>query len=78
MPASTYKVAELVGTSDSSWEDSGRNAVQAAGKPPICSRSITAVFHPERAIFPASGPPPWPVPITIASYVSGFVMVSCL
>ncbi len=32
MPASIYKVVELVGTSDSSWEDSGRNAVQAAGK----------------------------------------------
>ena len=32
MPDSIYKVVELVGTSDSSWEQAARNAVEAAGK----------------------------------------------
>ncbi len=32
MPDSIYKIVELVGTSDSSWEEAGRNAVEAAGK----------------------------------------------
>jgi flavin-binding protein dodecin len=32
MPGSVYKVIELVGTSDSSWEDAAKTAVAAAGK----------------------------------------------
>jgi len=32
MPDSVYKVVELVGTSDSSWEQAAKNAVEAAGK----------------------------------------------
>ena len=32
MPDSIYKVIELVGTSDVSWEQAARNAVEAAGK----------------------------------------------
>ncbi len=32
MPDSIYKVVELVGTSDSSWEEAAKNAVEAAGK----------------------------------------------
>ena len=32
MPDSIYKVVELVGTSDNSWEQAARNAVAAAGK----------------------------------------------
>lgn len=32
MPDSIYKVVELVGTSDSSWEAAAKNAVEAAGK----------------------------------------------
>ncbi len=32
MPDSLYKVVELVGTSDSSWEQAAKNAVEAAGK----------------------------------------------
>ena len=32
MPESVYKVIELVGTSQDSWEDAARNAVEAAGK----------------------------------------------
>ncbi len=32
MPDSIYKVVELVGTSDSSWEQAAKNAVEAAGK----------------------------------------------
>ncbi len=32
MPDSIYKIVELVGTSDSSWEEAGKNAVEAAGK----------------------------------------------
>jgi flavin-binding protein dodecin len=32
MPGSVYKVIELVGTSDSSWEDAAKTAVKAAGK----------------------------------------------
>jgi len=32
MPESTYKIIELVGTSDSSWEDAAKIAVETAGK----------------------------------------------
>ena len=32
MPDSVYKVIELVGTSDVSWEDAAKNAVEVAGK----------------------------------------------
>ena len=32
MPDSIYKVVELVGTSDSSWEEAAKNAVEAASK----------------------------------------------
>ena len=32
MPESVYKVIELVGTSEKSWEDAARNAVERAGK----------------------------------------------
>ena len=32
MAGSTYKIVELVGTSDKSWEDAAKNAVQTAGK----------------------------------------------
>ncbi len=32
MPDSIYKVVELVGPSDSSWEQAAKNAVEAAGK----------------------------------------------
>ena len=32
MAGSTYKIIELVGTSDSSWEDAARNAVETAGE----------------------------------------------
>ena len=32
MSASTYKIVELVGTSDVSWEEAARNAVETAGK----------------------------------------------
>jgi flavin-binding protein dodecin len=32
MPDSIYKVVELVGTSDTSWEQAAKNAVEAAGK----------------------------------------------
>lgn len=32
MPDSVYRVTELVGTSDKSWEDAARNAVEAASK----------------------------------------------
>ncbi|MBN1104512.1 MAG: dodecin domain-containing protein [Deltaproteobacteria bacterium] len=32
MPGSTYKIIELVGTSDLSWEDAARLAVETAGK----------------------------------------------
>ena len=32
MPDSVYKIIELVGTSDVSWEDAAKNAVEAAGK----------------------------------------------
>ena len=32
MSDSVYKVIELVGTSDTSWEDAARNAVETAGK----------------------------------------------
>ena len=31
MPESTYKVIELIGTSEKSWEDAARNAVDTAG-----------------------------------------------
>ena len=32
MSDSIYKIIELVGTSDTSWEDAARNAVETAGK----------------------------------------------
>ena len=32
MPDSVYKVIELVGTSEKSWEDAARNAVETASK----------------------------------------------
>ena len=32
MPDSVYKVIELVGTSDKSWEDAAKNAVETASK----------------------------------------------
>ncbi len=32
MATSVYKVVELVGASDKSWEDAARNAVETAGK----------------------------------------------
>jgi flavin-binding protein dodecin len=32
MAGSTYKVIELVGTSDTSWEDAARTAVETAGE----------------------------------------------
>jgi flavin-binding protein dodecin len=32
MSDSVYKVIELVGTSESSWEDAAKNAVETAGK----------------------------------------------
>lgn len=31
MAGSTYKIIELVGTSDTSWEEAARNAVETAG-----------------------------------------------
>jgi flavin-binding protein dodecin len=31
MAGSTYKIIELVGTSDSSWEEAAKNAVETAG-----------------------------------------------
>jgi hypothetical protein len=32
MPESTYKIIELVGTSEKSWEDAAKSAVDTAGK----------------------------------------------
>lgn len=32
MPDSVYKVIELVGASDKSWEEAAKNAVETAGK----------------------------------------------
>ncbi|MGB6279535.1 MAG: dodecin family protein [Syntrophobacteria bacterium] len=32
MSTSTYKIIELVGTSDVSWEEAAKNAVEVAGK----------------------------------------------
>lgn len=32
MAQSVYKIIELVGTSDVSWEDAAKNAVETAGK----------------------------------------------
>ena len=32
MTESTYKIIELVGTSDKSWEEAARTAVETAGK----------------------------------------------
>ncbi len=32
MPDSVYKVIELVGTSESSWEEAAKNAVETAGE----------------------------------------------
>ncbi len=32
MPDSVYKIIELVGTSEASWEDAAKNAVETASK----------------------------------------------
>lgn len=32
MAGSTYKIIELVGTSDKSWEEAAKNAVETAGE----------------------------------------------
>jgi flavin-binding protein dodecin len=32
MPNSTYKIIELIGTSDKSWEEAARTAIETAGK----------------------------------------------
>jgi dodecin len=32
MAGSTYKIIELVGTSDNSWEEAARNAIQTASE----------------------------------------------
>jgi flavin-binding protein dodecin len=32
MTESTYKIIELVGTSDTSWEDAAKTAIETAGK----------------------------------------------
>jgi flavin-binding protein dodecin len=32
MSGSTYKIIELVGTSDSSWEEAARSAIETAGE----------------------------------------------
>ncbi len=32
MPDSVYKIIELVGTSESSWEEAAKNAVETAGE----------------------------------------------
>ncbi|MBW1690099.1 MAG: transporter [Deltaproteobacteria bacterium] len=32
MVESTYKIIELVGTSDTSWEDAAKTAIETAGK----------------------------------------------
>ena len=32
MPGSTYKIIELVGTSEKSWEDAARLAIETAGE----------------------------------------------
>jgi hypothetical protein len=32
MPDSTYKIIELVGTSEKSWEEAAKNAVEKAGE----------------------------------------------
>ena len=32
MAGSTYKIIELVGTSDSSWEEAARSAIEMAGE----------------------------------------------
>ena len=32
MAGSTYKIIELVGTSDTSWEDAAKTAIETAGK----------------------------------------------
>ncbi|MDY7036605.1 MAG: dodecin family protein [Thermodesulfobacteriota bacterium] len=32
MAGSTYKIIELVGTSDTSWEEAAKNAVETAGQ----------------------------------------------
>ena len=31
MAGSTYKIVELVGTSDTSWEEAAKNAIETAG-----------------------------------------------
>ena len=32
MAGSTYKIIELVGTSDTSWEEAAKNAIETAGE----------------------------------------------
>ncbi|MBN2418549.1 MAG: dodecin domain-containing protein [Deltaproteobacteria bacterium] len=32
MPGSTYKIIELVGASDKSWEDAAKTAIETAGE----------------------------------------------
>ena len=32
MPGSTYKIIELVGTSDTSWEEAAKTAIETAGE----------------------------------------------
>lgn len=32
MPGSTYKIIELVGTSDKSWEEAAKTAIETAGE----------------------------------------------
>src|SRR6185295_12785524 len=44
--------------------------------PPMYWRSIIAVFHPAFAKATASGLPPWPVPMTMASYCFGSGIVA--
>src|SRR5215470_4852183 len=44
--------------------------------PPTCARSTIATRRPASASATASGLPPWPEPITIASYSSSIVLLS--
>ena len=32
MPGSTYKIVEIIGTSDKSWEDAAKTAIETAGE----------------------------------------------
>jgi hypothetical protein len=41
--------------------------------PPICSRSINAVFRPDETRAVERGPPDWPAPMMIESYEPGAV-----